>query len=157
MKTTLNPRMKATEFSMTFRSRWDSWVLSCSTPTPEISDTYPGTSGNTHGERNDTRPARKAAIGRGRLVITGLFYLPDGFALANKCGPRVNHSCLLDCAKAKKLQAIYVKLLQLRTGEDARAYIDFFFLVLPLSPEDGAGLAGGWASGGTVTGASARA
>src|SRR5579863_1585077 len=109
MKTTLNPRMKATEFSMTFRSRWDSWVLSCSTPTPEISETYPGTSGRTHGERNDTRPARKAAIGRGRLVITGLFYLPDGFALANKCGS--DHVWLLDFGHAEKLRAIYVKFL----------------------------------------------
>src|ERR1700675_3294564 len=89
MNTTLNPSMNAMEFNMTLRSSWDSCVLSCSTPTPEISDTYPGTSGSTHGERNDTKPARKAATGRGRLVITGLvitglFYLPDGFTLLNK-------------------------------------------------------------------------
>ncbi len=35
--------------------------LSCSTPMPESIDTYPGTSGRTHGERNDTRPATNAA------------------------------------------------------------------------------------------------
>src|SRR5580704_7341658 len=125
MNTTLNPRMNATEFSITFRSSCDSCVLSCSTPAPEISDTYPGTSGNTHGERNDTKPARKAAIGRGRLVITGLFYLLDGFVLANKRGSRVHHSCLLDCAKAKKLQAIYVKLVRRSRGR-GRPRLHFF-------------------------------
>jgi hypothetical protein len=40
-----------------------------STPTPEINETYPGTSGNTQGERNDSSPATNAAIGSGRLDI----------------------------------------------------------------------------------------
>src|SRR5277367_7155122 len=78
--------MNATEFNMTLRSSWDSCVLSCSTPTPEISDTYPGTSGSTQGERNDTRPARNAAMGRGRLVITELFYLQGALTLGI-CAP----------------------------------------------------------------------
>ena len=43
--------------------------LSSSTPAPEISETYPGTSGSTQGERNEIRPAKKAASGNGRLVI----------------------------------------------------------------------------------------
>src|SRR5579863_6898843 len=86
MNTTLNPRMNAMEFSMTLRNSCDSWVLSCSTPTPEISETYPGTRGSTHGDRKETRPARNAAIGRGRLFITESFYLPGANKLANKCG-----------------------------------------------------------------------
>src|SRR2546425_12059675 len=69
MKTTLNPSMNPTEFSMTLRSSCASCDLSSSTPAPEIKDTYPGTRGSTQGERNDTNPATKAAIGRGRLVI----------------------------------------------------------------------------------------
>jgi hypothetical protein len=32
---------------------------------PEISETYPGTSGSTHGDRNDSSPAIKAASGKG--------------------------------------------------------------------------------------------
>src|SRR5206468_11372290 len=67
MKTTLNPSMKPTEFSMTLRSSCASCDLSSSTPAPEISDTYPGTSGSTQGERNDTHPAPKAASGSGRV------------------------------------------------------------------------------------------
>jgi hypothetical protein len=42
--------------------------LSSSTPTPEISDTYPGTSGSTQGERNETTPAINAAIGVGFAI-----------------------------------------------------------------------------------------
>src|SRR5438445_6072666 len=69
MKTTLNPRMNPTEFSMTLRSSCASCDLSSSTPAPEISETYPGTSGSTQGERNETNPATKAAIGSGRVDI----------------------------------------------------------------------------------------
>src|SRR5207244_2793130 len=63
------PSMKPTEFSMTLRSSCASCDLSSSTPAPEISDTYPGTSGSTQGERNDTNPATKAAIGSGSVDI----------------------------------------------------------------------------------------
>jgi len=35
------------------------------TPAPEIRETYPGTKGSMHGERNEIRPAINAAIGRG--------------------------------------------------------------------------------------------
>src|SRR5208337_1053593 len=82
INTTLKPRMKLTEFSIIFCSRRDSCAFSSSTPTPEISDTYPGTSGKTQGERNDTRPATKAAIGSGRLVMQSLFYLLPGLTPA---------------------------------------------------------------------------
>src|SRR6266700_2325113 len=67
--TMLNPAIKANEFSITFRRTDASCTFNSSTPTPEISDTYPGTSGNTQGERKDTRPAKKAAIGRGKFDI----------------------------------------------------------------------------------------
>src|SRR5713226_8851544 len=69
MNTTLKPRMKPMEFSITLPRRRDSWVFSSSTPAPEISETYPGTSGRTQGERNETSPARNAAMGRGRVDI----------------------------------------------------------------------------------------
>jgi hypothetical protein len=39
IKTTLNPAMKAMEFSMSLRSRPDSRAWSSSTPTPDINDT----------------------------------------------------------------------------------------------------------------------
>ncbi len=32
--------------------------FNCSTPTPDSIETYPGTSGKTHGERNEITPAR---------------------------------------------------------------------------------------------------
>src|SRR5215467_10635054 len=69
MKTMLKPMMKAIEFSMTLRSSEVSWIWSSSTPTPEISETYPGTSGSTQGERNETSPAMKAAIGVGLAIL----------------------------------------------------------------------------------------
>src|SRR5438045_4891225 len=65
MNTRLNPRMNITEFSITERITFESCCLSSSTPAPEISDTYPGTSGSTHGDRNEINPATNAAIGKG--------------------------------------------------------------------------------------------
>src|ERR1700680_1612050 len=102
MNTTLKPRMNAMEFSMTLRSRWDSCVLSCSTPTPEISETYPGTSGSTHGERNDTSPARKAAMGRGRVFITESFYLSRPFTQRISAAMDLFMRGLLDSAESEK-------------------------------------------------------
>src|SRR5208282_4146825 len=69
MKTMLNPKMKAAELNMTLRKSWPSFIFNCSTPTPEMRETYPGTSGRTQGERKEMSPATKAAKGRGRLVI----------------------------------------------------------------------------------------
>jgi hypothetical protein len=42
---------------------------SSSTLAPEINETYPGTSGNTHGDKNETIPARNAVIGKGNEDI----------------------------------------------------------------------------------------
>src|SRR5438093_6323117 len=67
--TMLKPMMNRIEFIMTLRRTLASCAFSSSTPTPEMSDTYPGTSGNTQGERKDTRPATNAAIGRGKFPI----------------------------------------------------------------------------------------
>src|SRR5437879_8634912 len=72
MKTTLNPRMNPTEFSMTLRSSCVSCDFSSSTPAPEISETYPGTSGSTQGDRNEMSPATNAAIGSGRADTLGI-------------------------------------------------------------------------------------
>src|SRR5437879_1925135 len=65
MNTRLNPRMNITEFSITERISLPSCWRSSSTPAPEISDTYPGTSGSTHGDRNEISPATNAAMGKG--------------------------------------------------------------------------------------------
>jgi hypothetical protein len=43
-------------------------------PAPEIRDMYPGTSGNTQGERNEKRPAINAAIGKGKDDIIRIFF-----------------------------------------------------------------------------------
>jgi hypothetical protein len=69
MNTTLKPKMKAAEFSISLRSTRASWDFSSSTPVPEINDTYPGTSGRTQGDRKEISPAKNAAMGRGKLVI----------------------------------------------------------------------------------------
>src|SRR5437763_15090035 len=65
MKTTLKPTTKLSDLTMmpaiSLRS------LSCcssSMVAPEINDTYPGTSGKTQGDRNETVPATNAANGR---------------------------------------------------------------------------------------------
>src|SRR5580704_14089862 len=83
MKTMLKPMMKAAELSITLRKSCPSFIFSCSTPTPEIRETYPGTSGSTQGERNEINPATKAASGNGKLVIFSILGLrfvqrPDG-------------------------------------------------------------------------------
>src|SRR6266849_4334814 len=72
MNTTLKPKMKAAEFSMSFRSTRASWDFNSSTPVPEINDTYPGTSGRTHGERKEISPAKNAAMGSGTLYFFNL-------------------------------------------------------------------------------------
>src|SRR5208337_1200300 len=69
MKTMLNPRMNAAELNITLRKSCPSCNFSCSTPTPDIRETYPGTSGSTQGERNEISPATKTASGSGKLVI----------------------------------------------------------------------------------------
>src|SRR5579864_276566 len=61
--TRLNPMMNRTEFNRTDRISLPSCCFNCSTPAPDISEMYPGTKGNTHGERNDSSPAVNAAIG----------------------------------------------------------------------------------------------
>src|SRR5208283_4639278 len=76
MKTMLNPMMKAAELSITLRKSCPSCSFNCSTPTPEIRETYPGTSGSTQGDKNEISPATKAASGNGKLVI--FFYCSDG-------------------------------------------------------------------------------
>jgi hypothetical protein len=69
MKTTLKPRMKVSELIMTERSSLRSASWSVSTLAPEMREIYPGTNGSTHGDKNEMIPARKAAIGKGRLCI----------------------------------------------------------------------------------------
>src|SRR5215472_17203615 len=57
--------MNMSECTRTVRSNLRSWDSSSSTLAPEMSETYPGTSGKTHCERNETTPARNAAMGKG--------------------------------------------------------------------------------------------
>src|SRR5712692_1087159 len=72
MKTMLKPMMNAAELNITLRNSCASFSFSCSTPTPEIRETYPGTSGSTQGDRNEISPATKTAgsDGNGKLVIS---------------------------------------------------------------------------------------
>src|SRR5438552_6967793 len=83
MNTRLNPRMNITEFSITERISLPSCWRSSSTPAPEISDTYPGTSSSTHGDRNEINPATNAAMGKGNddircfYSIVRFFYIPS--------------------------------------------------------------------------------
>jgi hypothetical protein len=67
MNTTLKPRINPIELVMTRRISRPRDDFSSSTPAPEINETYPGTSGSTHGERNEISPAKNAASGSGRL------------------------------------------------------------------------------------------
>src|ERR1700675_3904451 len=75
MKTMLKPMMNAAELSITLRKSSPSFIFNCSTPTPEIRDTYPGTSGSTQGDKNEINPATKTASRDGKLVIS--FYCSD--------------------------------------------------------------------------------
>src|SRR5271166_3722817 len=72
IKTMLKPMMNAAELSITLRKSSPSFSFSCSTPTPEIRETYPGTSGSTQGDRNEISPATKTANGNGKLVIISI-------------------------------------------------------------------------------------
>src|SRR5208283_401731 len=78
MKTMLKPMMNAAELSITLRKSCPSCSFNCSTPTPEIRETYPGTSGSTQGDRNEISPATKAASGKGKLDIS--IYCSDPIA-----------------------------------------------------------------------------
>src|SRR6476659_3566613 len=69
MNTTLKPAIKRIECSITRPKTPDLCCLISSTPTPEIIETYPGTRGKTHGDRNDSSPATNAASGSGRIDI----------------------------------------------------------------------------------------
>src|SRR5471032_1787407 len=61
--------MNPMEFNMTRRLSWPCEVLSCSTPTPEMRETYPGTRGRTQGDRKEISPATKTPSGSGRFNI----------------------------------------------------------------------------------------
>src|SRR5215472_4624511 len=67
--TTVKPRMNMSECKSTVFNNLRSFDWSSSTLAPEMRETYPGTSGSTHGERNETIPATNAAIGRGNEDI----------------------------------------------------------------------------------------
>src|ERR1700694_4424314 len=81
MNTILKPIMNAAEFNITLRKSSPSFSFNCSTPTPEISETYPGTSGSTQGDKNEISPATKTASGNGKLVIS--LYCSDGEQFAS--------------------------------------------------------------------------
>src|ERR1700757_2085122 len=87
--------MNPTEFTITRRINWACGDLSSSTPAPEISETYPGTRGSTQGDRNDTNPATKAAIGSGRVDIQEYCTCVLQW-LANQCRPEGSLSLVTD-------------------------------------------------------------
>src|SRR5712675_736339 len=67
--TSVKPRINMSECNSTVFSSLRSLFCSSSTLAPEISETYPGTSGSTHGDKNETIPARNAVIGKGNEDI----------------------------------------------------------------------------------------
>src|SRR5579884_933189 len=72
--TRVKPRMNIRECKNTVFNSLRSFVWSSSTLAPEIKDTYPGTRGRTQGERNETIPAKNAAIGNGNEDISLSLY-----------------------------------------------------------------------------------
>jgi hypothetical protein len=55
------PMINITEFVTTTRnSLLSAESFSCSRDKPDTMERYPGTSGSTHGDKNETIPARKA-------------------------------------------------------------------------------------------------
>src|SRR5438270_8307541 len=67
--TRVKPRININECNSTVFNSLRSLVCSSSTLAPEIRETYPGTSGSTHGDKNETIPARNAVIGKGNEDI----------------------------------------------------------------------------------------
>src|SRR2546430_6193341 len=50
----------------------------CSMPTPDNIEIYPGTSGSTHGERNETSPARNEAANEKQACLREMTSRPMG-------------------------------------------------------------------------------
>src|SRR6267154_6089388 len=67
--TRVKPRINMSECNSTVFNNLRSLFCSSSTLAPEIRETYPGTSGSTHGDKNETIPARNAVIGKGNEDI----------------------------------------------------------------------------------------
>src|SRR5215831_10966619 len=67
--TSVKPRINMSECNSTVFNSLRSLFCSSSTLAPEIRETYPGTSGSTHGDRNETIPARNAVMGKGNEDI----------------------------------------------------------------------------------------
>src|SRR5882724_11955786 len=67
--TRVKPRINMSECNSTVFNSLRSLFCSSSTLAPEIKETYPGTSGSTHGDKNETIPARNAVIGKGNEDI----------------------------------------------------------------------------------------
>ena len=67
--TRVKPRINMSECNSTVFNSLRSLFCSSSTLAPEINETYPGTSGSTHGDKNETIPARNAVIGKGNEDI----------------------------------------------------------------------------------------
>src|SRR5712675_2228097 len=67
--TRVKPRINMIECNSTVFNSLRSLFCNSSTLAPEIRETYPGTSGSTHGDKNETIPARNTIIGKGNEDI----------------------------------------------------------------------------------------
>jgi hypothetical protein len=56
-------------------------------------------------------------MGRGRLVITELFYLPEAFLLANKCGCSVCSYVVIGLRRRQKVAGYQAACANLRDDE----------------------------------------
>ena len=64
MNTTENPATNASDDRNNSAVRHFPPLRNCSMPIPDSMEMYPGTSGNTHGDRKETNPARNAPAKR---------------------------------------------------------------------------------------------
>src|ERR1700722_17875152 len=67
INTAENPATKASEDPKS-PERGNSPLRSCSMPIPDNIEMYPGTSGKTQGDKNETRPARNAPASETSLI-----------------------------------------------------------------------------------------
>src|ERR1700681_894397 len=68
IKTAENPATKASEDPKS-PERGNSPLRNCSMPIPDNMEMYPGTSGKTQGDKNETSPARNASASETSLMV----------------------------------------------------------------------------------------
>src|SRR5664280_1296703 len=115
-KTSVNPATKRSEV----HSRRRRWPASCSTPTPEMKDRYTGSSGSTHGEMNESRPATNASPRAERLSDVTVTALEEAIVTAVMRAPESPARPPAAACRASLDGLELVLELRLRRGADDR-------------------------------------